>query len=221
MLEEIAARRSTAKWFTTWKVDAVEDPLKTQIARNFSKVESRCACRLGLFEEEDDESKDSSWFPSWLNPFSGSDKDKVEKFAKTQVKDKEEPEDGCWWFCDWIPLIAGTEKDAQASVGPAKSVAVLDQSHLDSAIEPFDEGFTCGMASAFNGIRFSVANVADLLQMRPTTFDVAPHCIDINIADLLGIDKWLNFLSSVSVYDVQAKNVQVGFSVPLARAPGV
>jgi len=220
-IDEIAVRRAiSSKWFTTWHIPAssgdVSDSGSKDRAAKFQRW--KAAARARPLPELDDDSPehehadddDDSWWPSWLS-FGGSDSDeeKVDEFADTLSQSDQD--EGCWWFCDWFPALAGTKEEAKKSVGPTTPVAVLDAGHRDSAPQPFNEAFTCGMASSFHGVKFSVSNVLDFLQMRPTTFEVPPHCAKLDIPKLLDLEsEWLNPLTSISAYDVVAKNAAFG-----------
>ena len=53
--------------------------------------------------------------------------------------------------------------------------------------EDLTDRFTCLQAAQFSGTQFSVRQVGDMLQRRPTAFSVPPTCAEIDLPDLLDL----------------------------------
>ncbi len=149
-------------------------------------------------------------WPSWL-PWSSStnefNESTVDEISKTLDAARVEPEDGCFWMCDFVPAVSGKEKDAARKAGPSIPAAMLSKSSPAPIAASFQSRTTCS-TSEFSGVRFSAKNVGMLLQGSQTSFDVEPHCTSVPLPRLLNLKtKWLNPISTISAYDVSASDL--------------
>ena len=173
-----------------------------------------------------------SW-PDWLNPWASDDDAKKEEMASFNTSNLSsfnttavdilagtlnttvvEPEDGCFFFCSFFKTLVNTEIDATKipygvvyeiisnQEPPFTARRQLRQTRVLGS-KNMKERATCVMASAFNGVRFSVSTIGDLLQGRQTSFSVDPQCVFVDLPTLLGLkSKWLNPVPRISAYKI-------------------